>query len=47
MLEDGTIRDSMAGGVPAVEAMDFGQMPVGSLMNAMREETNAKRGSRV
>ena len=47
MLEDGSIRDNLAGGVPAIEAMDFGSMPASAIMNGLRGETNAKRGSRV
>jgi hypothetical protein len=48
MLEDGSIRDNLAGGVPAVEAMDFGRVSVSKLLDAMQgEETNAKRGSRA
>jgi hypothetical protein len=47
MIEDGSIRDPLAGGVPAVEAMDFNSMPINALMGGVQENDNGKRGTRV
>jgi hypothetical protein len=47
MIADGTIGDSIGGGIPAVEAMNFNNMPLTTLLEGMSGENNAKRGSRV
>jgi hypothetical protein len=47
MLADGSIRDTMAGGVPAVEAMNFNSVSINAILGGVQGETNAKRGSRV
>ena len=47
MLEDGSIRDVMPGGIPVVEAMDFNSMPISDLMNGAQESHNVKRGTRA
>ena len=47
MMLDGSARDPSGTGGAMIEAMDFNQMSVQSLMNGMEENVNAKRGSRV
>jgi phage terminase large subunit-like protein len=47
MLQDGTIHDQGSGGVPMVEGMNFSNVNVGSIINALEVPPNAKRGSRV
>ncbi len=47
MLEDGTLGNASAGGVPAVEGVDFNQLPLGMILNSIGEKPNERRGTRA
>jgi hypothetical protein len=47
MLEDGTLGNASAGGVPAVEGVDFNQLPRDMILNSIGEKTNERRGTRA